>query len=149
MKSRLLIVLVVKISMPISIWSINSSCYFLFIQEKSFFSFCLWHWFMNNWFVWNSNIIFRWFLSCFDFFQILVTWIWFEIMRLLRSWLEAKSFEVIKIWLCDCLKSSHETFVCWLFCCHFLGKGQSLRILLFMEIEMFKSFSPVMSLSYC
>ena len=145
---RLHLIFVLQECMPVFIWSVYSGCNFVFVQVESLLPFGFGHWFVHYWLVRIPNVVFRWLLSLLNLFQVFVTWIGIEMMRILRSWLEAEPLVIVEVRFSYCLKSHHEFLPCWLIASLLLRQVQSLGLNLLFEVKMLQCFPPIMSLPY-
>ena len=149
MQLRLHLIFVLKEGMPVFIWPIYSGCNFVLVQVKSLLPFGFGHWFVHKWLIRIPNVIFRWLLSLLNLFQVLVTWVRIELVRILRSWLEAEPLVVVEVRFSYSLKGHHEFFPCRLIASLLLRQVQSLRFHLLLEVKMFQCFTPIMRLPNC
>ena len=76
--------------------------------------------------------------------------IWIKTMGFFPFGSHAEPFKIIKIWLCCLLKTfNHFWILSWFQCGQILEKCLSFHFRLLFKVQILKSFSPQVGLSYC
>lgn len=134
--------------MPIRIISIQSCSDIFPVLIKLHETFWPYHRFASELLITVNNIVFGRFISLFHLNKILMPEIRLEAVSTVLSSSELKSVIIVEIRLNCIFQSIHKTVICRLFNWKFWEKLDSFCWLLFLKVQVLKSFSPVLMVSH-